>query len=47
VGSIELDVQTGNRLIAVEGAGGTETFTGGYSGAVAIAKAIIAALPQG
>ena len=45
VGSIELDVQTGDRLIAVEGAGGT--LTGGYSGAVAIAKAIIAALPQG
>jgi hypothetical protein len=46
VGSIELDVQTGDRLIAVEGAGGT-LLPGGYSGAVAIAKAIIAALPQG
>ena len=45
VGAIELDVQTGDRLIAVEGAGGT--LTGDYSHAVAIAKAIIAALPQG
>ena len=44
-GSIELDVQAGDRLIAVEGAGGT--LTGDYSQAVAIAKAIIAALPQG
>lgn len=44
-GYIELDVQTGDRLIAVEGAGGT--LTGDYSQAVAIAKAIIAALPQG
>ena len=44
-GSIELDVQTGDRIIAVEGAGGT--LTGDYSRAVAVAKAIIAALPQG
>ena len=44
-GYIELDVQTGDRLIAIEGGGGT--LTGDYSHAVAIAKAIIAALPQG
>jgi hypothetical protein len=44
-GAIELDVKTGDRLIAVEGAGGT--LTGDYSHAVAMAKAIIAALPQG
>ncbi len=44
-GSIELDVAIGDRIIAVEGAGGT--LTGDYSRAVAVAKAIIAALPQG
>ena len=44
-GAIELDVKTGDRLIAIEGAGGT--LTGDYSHAVAVAKAIIAALPQG
>jgi hypothetical protein len=37
VSDIELDVQTGQRLIAVQGAGGTP-------GAIAVAKALIAAL---
>jgi hypothetical protein len=44
-GSIELDVAIGDRIIAVEGAGGT--LTSDYSRAVAVAKAIIAALPGG
>ena len=44
-GAIELDVKTGDRLIAIQGAGGT--LSGDYSHAVAIAKAIIAALPKG
>ncbi len=48
-GEIELDVQAGDRIIAVEGAGGTltdarGTLTSDYSRAVAVAKAIIAAL---
>ena len=43
-GAIELDVQTGDRLVAVEDGGGTLTET---SPAAAVAKAIIAALPQG
>jgi hypothetical protein len=42
VGPIELDVETGDRIIAVEGAGGT--LGGDYNGAVAIAKAVIATL---
>jgi hypothetical protein len=42
VGSIELDAQAGERLLAVQGAGGT--LTGDTSKAVAVAKAIIAAL---
>lgn len=42
-GSIELDVAIGDRIIAVEGAGGT--LTGNYSRAVDVAKAVIAALP--
>jgi hypothetical protein len=44
-GEIELDVQAGDRIIAVEGAGGT--LTSDYSRAVSVAKAIIAALPGG
>jgi hypothetical protein len=43
VGSIELDAQAGERLLAVQGAGGT--LTGDTSKAVAVAKAVIAALP--
>lgn len=39
VGSIELDVQVGSRLLAVEGAGGT--LTGDYVPAVSIAKDIL------
>jgi hypothetical protein len=39
VGSIELDVQVGRRLLAVQGAGGT--LTGHYAPAVAIAKDIL------
>lgn len=42
VGSIELDAQAGTHLIAVQGAGGL--LTGKYSGAVAVAKAVIAGL---
>jgi hypothetical protein len=43
VGAIELDAKApGNRLIAVEGAGGT--LTGNWAGAVAITKAVIAGL---
>jgi hypothetical protein len=41
-GDIELDVQTGNRLIAIQGAGGNGR--GGFDRAIAVAKAIIAAL---
>jgi hypothetical protein len=40
VGAIELDVQAGKRLLAVQGAGGT--LTGGYSRAIAVAKAVLA-----
>lgn len=42
VGSIELDAQAGNHLVAVQGAGGT--LSGTYSAAAAIAKAALAAL---
>ena len=42
VGSIELDAQVGNRLLAVEGAGGL--LTNDTAHPVAVAKAIIAAL---
>ncbi len=42
VGQIELDVQTGERLVAVEGAGGK--LSGDYTKAVAVAKAVIAGL---
>ena len=40
VGQIELDAQTGNRLVAVQGAGGS----GGDTKAVAVTKAVIAGL---
>jgi len=42
VGQIELDAQAGNRLVAVQGAGGN--LTGDEGRAVAVAKAVIAAL---
>ena len=42
-GDIELDVQAGNRLIAVQAAGGIG-YDGSFAGATAVAKAIIAAL---
>lgn len=42
VGQIELDVQTGERVVAVEGAGGT--LSGDYTKAVAVAKAVIGGL---
>ena len=43
VGQIELDAQAGTRLVAIQGAGGN--LTGDNSKAIAIAKAVIAALP--
>ncbi|HEY0932801.1 MAG TPA: hypothetical protein VGD91_03575 [Trebonia sp.] len=43
IGQIELDAQAGRRLVAVQGAGGL--LTGSYSGAVAVAKSVISALP--
>ena len=42
VGAIELDVQTGTHFVAVQGAGGL--LSGDYSGAVAVAKALVASL---
>jgi co-chaperonin GroES (HSP10) len=41
-GSIELDIQTGDKIIAIQGAGGT--LTGDDSKAVAVGKALVAAL---
>jgi hypothetical protein len=43
VGAIELDVQAGKRLLAVQGAGGTVAggYSGNYSRAVAVAKAVL------
>jgi hypothetical protein len=43
VGEIELDAQAGKQLIAIQGGGGN--LAGDYSKAVAVAKAVIAALP--
>ncbi|HEX4830095.1 MAG TPA: hypothetical protein VH478_03265 [Trebonia sp.] len=43
VGQIELDVQAGQRLVAIQGAGGL--LEGDYSKAVAIARIVIASLP--
>jgi hypothetical protein len=42
-GGIELDVQTGQKIIAIEAAGGVG-YGGSFSGAIAVAKALIAAL---
>jgi hypothetical protein len=42
-GDIELDVQTGSHLIAIQAAGGIG-YDGSFAGAEAVAKAIIAAL---
>jgi hypothetical protein len=42
-GDIELDVQAGDRLIAIQAAGGVG-FDGSFTGAIAVAKAVIAAL---
>lgn len=39
VGAIELDVKAGTHLLAVQGAGGT--LTGSYTGAIAVAKAVV------
>jgi hypothetical protein len=46
VGAIELDVQAGKRLLAVQGAGGTVAggYSGNYSRAIAVAKAALAKL---
>jgi hypothetical protein len=46
VGAIELDVQAGKRLLAVQGAGGTVAggYSGNYSRAIAVAKAVLARL---
>jgi hypothetical protein len=46
VGAIELDVQAGKRLLAVQGAGGTVAggYSGNYSRAIAVAKAPLAKL---
>jgi hypothetical protein len=46
VGAIELDVQAGKRLLAVQGAGGTVAggYSGNYSRAIAVAKAVLAKL---
>jgi hypothetical protein len=46
VGAIELDVQAGKRLLAVQGAGGTVAggYSGKYSRAIAVAKAVLARL---
>jgi hypothetical protein len=44
VGQIELDAQAGQRLVAVQGAGGL--LTGDYTKAVTLAKTVIAALPS-
>ena len=42
VGPIELDVQTGEQLVAIQGAGGT--VTGNYSKVVEVAKSVVAGL---
>jgi hypothetical protein len=42
IGQIELDVQAGQRLVAVQGAGGL--LTGSYSGAVSVAKIVVSGL---
>ena len=42
IGAIEIDVQAGSRLVAVQGAGGT--VSGNSDKAVAVAKAVVAAL---
>lgn len=42
-GDIELDVQAGKRVIAVQAAGGIG-YDGSFAGAIAVAKAVIAAL---
>jgi hypothetical protein len=46
VGAIELDVQAGKRLLAVQGAGGTVAggYSGNYSRAIAVAEAVLARL---
>ncbi len=43
VGAIELDVQAGKRLLAVQGAGGTVAggYSGNYARAIAVAKAVL------
>ena len=43
-GDIELDVQAGSRLIAVQAAGGIGYDGNTFAGAIAVAKAVIAAL---
>jgi hypothetical protein len=42
IGAIEIDVQTGSRLVAVQGAGGT--VSGHPDNAIAVAKAVVGAL---
>jgi hypothetical protein len=42
IGQIELDVQAGQRLVAVQGAGGL--LTGSYSSAVSVAKIVVGGL---
>ena len=44
VGAIELDVQAGTRLIAIQNAGGTSVVEGGYTKAVKVAKLLVSAL---
>jgi hypothetical protein len=42
-GGIELDVEAGNKIIAIQAAGGIG-YGGSFTGAIAVAKALIAAL---
>jgi hypothetical protein len=42
-GGIELDIQTGDKLIAIQAAGGIG-YGGSFDGAIAVGKALVAAL---